>query len=566
MMGLGFRKSLYLLAGVAGLSLLLATLAGLWQAHVAGSVAERIYLERTAPAMDLMKAVDALHRARQTILIALSEENDDAAQVQLKKIAAFDQSMKSALQAYKEAARDQQTNMLALESRIADYNKARDQSVKMIEIGDRPSALENIKSNAGPKFDKVLASLSDVIQAQAELARKDHENANADLRSGGIAQIVLALLTLAGMAALFVWITRRILKQLGGEPADAVDVARRIAAGDLNTPIPLAAGDTDSMMASMKSMQDSLADLIKDIQHVVATAVAGDLSQRVALANREGFSRDIGTSLNQLLQTADTSLADIVRVSGALARGDLSQNIDRQYPGSFGQTAAAVTATVSALSKAIDGVRRVVHVSALGVGPGAPSNYLRSKTEGEAALCTPAVDATLLRPSVIFGAEDRFLNLFATLQAVAPVLPLAGSSARFQPVWVDDVASAIVACVDDAATIGQTFECTGPTVYTLSQLVLRAGRWSGHDRPQFPLPTALAKLQALAMEWLPGEPLMSRDNVDSMAVPNVASGKLPGLAALGISATALEAVAPGYLGGQQACSRLDSLRKLAGRK
>jgi NADH dehydrogenase len=149
---------------------------------------------------------------------------------------------------------------------------------------------------------------------------------------------------------------------------------------------------------------------------------------------------------------------------------------------------------------------------------------------------------------------------------VAPVLPLAGSNARFQPVWVEDVASAIVACVDDTATVGQAYECTGPTVYTLSQLVHLAGQWSGNDRPQFPLPTALAKLQALAMEWLPGEPLMSRDNVDSMAVPNVASGKVPNLAALGITASALEAVAPGYLGGQQACSRLDSFRKLAGRK
>jgi NADH dehydrogenase len=214
---------------------------------------------------------------------------------------------------------------------------------------------------------------------------------------------------------------------------------------------------------------------------------------------------------------------------------------------------------------AANGVRRVVHVSALGAGPGGPSNYLRSKTAGEAELCTPALDATLLRPSVIFGAEDRFLNLFATLQAVAPVLPLAGSGARFQPVWVEDVASAIVASLDDATTIGQTYECTGPSVYTLSQLVHLAGQWSGHDRPQIPLPAAVGRLQALAMEWLPGEPLMSRDNVDSMAVPNVASGKVPGLAALGITATALEAVAPGYLGGQQACSRLDRLRQFAGR-
>lgn len=214
---------------------------------------------------------------------------------------------------------------------------------------------------------------------------------------------------------------------------------------------------------------------------------------------------------------------------------------------------------------AATGVRRVVHVSALGVGAAAPSHYLRSKTAGEAALRTPAVDLTLLRPSVIFGAEDRFLNLFATLQAVAPVLPLAGSGARFQPVWVDDVAAAIVACLDDAATIGLTYECTGPTVYTLSQLVHLAGQWSGHDRPQIPLPTALAKLQALAMECLPGEPLMSRDNVDSMAMPNVATGQLPGLSALGISATALEAVAPGYLGHLAACARLDPWRRQAGR-
>ena len=211
------------------------------------------------------------------------------------------------------------------------------------------------------------------------------------------------------------------------------------------------------------------------------------------------------------------------------------------------------------------GVRRVVHVSALGVGPGAPSNYLRSKTEGEAALRAAALDLTLLRPSVIFGIDDRFLNLFATLQAVAPLIPLAGSAARFQPVWVEDVAQAVVQSLDDKSTIGQTYECTGPTVYTLSELVRLAGRWSGRERPQWALPQALGSLQALAMELLPGEPLMSRDNLASMQVPSVASGQLPGLAALGISATAIEAVAPTYLGSQRACGRLDRWRALAGR-
>ena len=206
------------------------------------------------------------------------------------------------------------------------------------------------------------------------------------------------------------------------------------------------------------------------------------------------------------------------------------------------------------------GVKRVVHISALGVGPGAPSNYLRSKTEGEAVLRGAKLDLTVLRPSVIFGAEDRFLNVFAQLQVVAPVLPLAGSGARFQPVWIEDVASAIVAALDKPETIGQTYELAGPRVYTLSELVRLAGRWSGHERAQVPLPGFAGRLQAMVMELLPGEPLMSRDNVDSMSVPNVATGTLPTLKALGIEATALEAVGPGYLGRDAGRARLERWR------
>ncbi len=215
------------------------------------------------------------------------------------------------------------------------------------------------------------------------------------------------------------------------------------------------------------------------------------------------------------------------------------------------------------------GVRRLLHVSALGVGKdvaSAPSNYLRSKTAGEHVLEQAGLQLTMFRPSVIFGAEDAFLNLFAKLQALAPVMPLAGSDARFQPVWVDDVARAIVTALDRADTIGKTYECTGPSVYTLSELVRLAGRWSGHERPQIPLPEFVGRLQALAMELLPGQPLMSRDNVDSMRLPNIASGQLPGLAALGITPTALEAVAPGYLGRQHGRARLEKLRAGAGRE
>jgi uncharacterized protein YbjT (DUF2867 family) len=206
------------------------------------------------------------------------------------------------------------------------------------------------------------------------------------------------------------------------------------------------------------------------------------------------------------------------------------------------------------------GVRRLLHVSALGVSEEAPSLYLRSKAQGEAALQAAALDLTLLRPSVIFGAQDRFLNLFARLQALAPVVPLAGATARFQPVWVEDVAAALVACLDQTQTIGQTLELAGPEVLTLAQLVQLAGRLSGHQRAILPLPPALAQLQARLMELAPGEPLMSRDNLASMRVPNVATGRLPGLAWLGISPASVRAIAPQYLGRAQGCARLDPLR------
>ncbi len=211
------------------------------------------------------------------------------------------------------------------------------------------------------------------------------------------------------------------------------------------------------------------------------------------------------------------------------------------------------------------GVRRIVHVSALGVGPAAPSDYLRSKTAGETVLATSGLDVTLLRPSVIFGAQDRFLNLFARLQSMAPVVPLAGSTARFQPVWVEDVAAAIVACLDQPASIGQVYECVGPAEFTLSQIVRLAGRWAGHERPQIALPAWAGRLQAASLEVLPGEPLMSRDNLDSMRVPNVASGTLPGLQALGITPAAMDAVAPGYLGDRFKRPDLDRWRAGAGR-
>lgn len=208
------------------------------------------------------------------------------------------------------------------------------------------------------------------------------------------------------------------------------------------------------------------------------------------------------------------------------------------------------------------GVQRVLHVSALGVSADAPSNYLRSKAEGEAVLKAAPLQLSVLRPSVIFGQGDRFLNLFAALQSMFPVLPLAGSEARFQPVWVEDVSEALLRCLQRPDTLGKTYECAGPQVLSLRELVQLSGRLCGDERRVWALPESLGRLQARAMELMPGTPLMSRDNLLSMRVPNVATGQLPGLDALGIEAASLQAVAPSYLSPHQGVARFNRWRAL----
>lgn len=209
------------------------------------------------------------------------------------------------------------------------------------------------------------------------------------------------------------------------------------------------------------------------------------------------------------------------------------------------------------------GVRRLVLVGALGAAVDAASDYQQTKAQGEAALMASGLDWTIVRPSVIFGRGDSFLNLFADLLAVAPCLPLAGAGTRFQPVWVEDVAHVLADCLDRADTHGQRYELAGPETFTLAELVRYVGQLTGHPRPVFGLPEGLAMAQAALMERLP-KPPMSRDNVRSLRHDNVSAQGFPS-ATFGFAPAALTSIAPGWLAGNTPRARYDSFRRLARR-
>lgn len=277
------------------------------------------------------------------------------------------------------------------------------------------------------------------------------------------------------------------------------------------------------------------------------------------------------------LQPIACNVHDAAQLTKAVAGHDLLINLVAILHGSeeaFNKVHVELPQTIVAACKAA-GVGRVVQMSSLGAALDAPSKYLRSKGRGEQVFLSSGLDVTILRPSVVFGEGDKLLNVFAQLQQSFPFVPLAGSDAQFQPVWVEDVAQAVVNVIasnnhqnnSTPRTIyngktPKTFEITGAQVLSLRQLFELAGRCVGTNRPIFHLPDALAKIQAGIMERLPGPTLMSRDNLASMKSPSIASGKLPNLGDLGIEPASIYAIAPSYL---KPASVMNHFRKQASR-
>ncbi len=256
-----------------------------------------------------------------------------------------------------------------------------------------------------------------------------------------------------------------------------------------------------------------------------------------------------------VLPTADVIEADVHDaqalarlVSGCDAVISLAGILHESRSGDFQRVHAELPRRIVDACRS-QGVRRLLHISALGAAHDAPSEYLRSKAGGEQqirAASAAGIRTTVFRPSVVFGRDDSFLNLFARLARALPVLALACPDAKFQPVFVEDVARAVVASLDLPASYGVSYDLCGPRVYRLQELVAYVCTLTGHRRPILPLSRRMSYLQAWALEKLPVK-LMTRDNVRSMEVDNVCACGFP--AVFDWVPTPLEAVAPEYLGG-----------------
>ena len=297
-------------------------------------------------------------------------------------------------------------------------------------------------------------------------------------------------------------------------------------------------------------------------RHLVAHAVAAGHRVIIPTRSREGAKHLI------LLPTVDVLEADIHdegTLSRLVSRADVVVNLvgvlNETQSGGFDHAHVDLARKVVAACRGA-GVGRLLQMSALNADSSGPSRYLRSKGDAESIITASGLAWTIFRPSVIFGREDAFLNLFATLQRFLPIVALGCADARFQPVYVGDVAAAFLTAMTNDATHGQSYSLCGPKTYTLRELVAYVGNLSGHPRPIIALGPALTGLQARVLEMLPGS-LMSRDNVASMQKDSVCDRPYPAL--FGGAPTALEAIAPQYLAPGAIHSHFDEFRAQSGR-
>jgi NADH dehydrogenase len=240
-----------------------------------------------------------------------------------------------------------------------------------------------------------------------------------------------------------------------------------------------------------------------------------------------------------------TDLTDEAGVARAVEGAQVVVNTVGILHGDFEAVQAEGPTRMGRLAKQA-GVERLVHISAIGADTASESRYASSKARGEAGLLAAFPEAAILRPSIVFGPGDGFFGRFAGLARLLPFMPVISGSTRFQPVYVGDVADAVLAALARPEAAGQVYELGGPRVWTFRELLAFIVQQTGRRRPLLDIPMGLARVQARLGELLPNPPL-TRDQLILLGCDNVAASGLPGLAELGIVPKAVEAIMPPLL-------------------
>lgn len=284
-------------------------------------------------------------------------------------------------------------------------------------------------------------------------------------------------------------------------------------------------------------------------RHIVQRLAAAGHSIRIAGRDTERAARlcTMG-GVGQITPVA-ASITDEASSARAVAGADIVINLVgilfESRAGDFQRIQAEGAGRVARLAAAA-GAKQLLHLSAIGADAGSPSLYAQTKAAGEAAVLAAFPGAIILRPSVVFGAEDQFFNRFAGLAALLPFMPVVAGETRFQPVYVGDVADAAMAALADPSAAGEVFELGGPRVMSMRQVLRYILDVTGRRRPMIALPEGFVRLQARLGELLPTPPL-TRDQLILLGKDNVVSPNAQGFQALGIEPKAVEAIVPAYL-------------------
>ena len=358
-LGLGFGLILFLLAIIAGFSIREMTDLN----HDIDDIVNDKF-PKTIVANDIIDNINTIARSMRNTLIM--KNKDDIAK-ELDKIQNARNVIKEKFEKLEATIHSEEGKAVLKTAQDARsrYVSAQEQFIKLTGEGKQAEATDYLLIEVRKLQNAYLDGVNKLIDFQSKLMMDVGKNTAAQVSSNMTIIIVLAVIALIIGAVIGFMITRNLLRQLGGEPDYAANAVHKIANGDLSMDMDVKAGDTTSLVYSLKTMQDSLRKIVAEIKNIVeAAAIRGDFSVKMNLNGKAGYTKELSELLNQLSNVSETGLNDVTRVAQALANGDLSQKITKDYPGVFGQTKVGVNGTVDSLIKIVAEIQQIVEAAA----------------------------------------------------------------------------------------------------------------------------------------------------------------------------------------------------------